>query len=95
MKQKTYLDLANSAIQAEKEEMYGLAAEYWEKAKNLATNINTQSWAEYRQLHNEKRHSLHNGYSKVLRVNESKRIASELEKHMNKQMVSNGKNKKK
>ncbi|WFQ81314.1 ANR family transcriptional regulator [Xenorhabdus sp. SF857] len=89
MTKKTYLDFANTAIQKEKEEKYDLAAEYWGKAKNLATSLNTQLWAEYRQLHNEKRHSLHNSYSKVLRINENKRIASELKKHMRKQVVNN------
>ncbi|MBD1227704.1 ANR family transcriptional regulator [Xenorhabdus griffiniae] len=86
---KSYLDFANAAIQKEKEEKYDLAAEYWGKAKNLATTLNTQLWAEYRQLHNEKRHSLHNSYSKVLRTNENKRTASELKKHMKKQAVNN------
>ncbi|MEQ1977655.1 ANR family transcriptional regulator [Xenorhabdus sp. SGI240] len=89
MTKKTYLDFANTAIQKEKEEKYDLAAEYWGEAKNLATSLNTQLWAEYRQLHNEKRHSLHNSYSKVLRINENKRIASELKKHMRKRVVNN------
>ncbi|MDC9597325.1 ANR family transcriptional regulator [Xenorhabdus anantnagensis] len=95
MTQKTYLDFANAAIQNEKEEKYDLAAEYWGKAKNVATRLNTQLWAEYRQEHNEKRHSLHHSHSTALRSTEltarkeCQRIASELKKHMNKQAVNN------
>ncbi|KMJ44355.1 hypothetical protein AB204_14845 [Xenorhabdus khoisanae] len=97
MTNKTYLDFANTAIQKEKEEKYDLAAEYWGKAKNLATTLNTQLWAEYRQLHNEKRHSLHNSYSKVLRtpkeaaaIEDTRRIAEALKEHINKQVIANG-----
>ncbi|WP_340622443.1 ANR family transcriptional regulator [Xenorhabdus siamensis] len=71
MKNKTYLDFANTAIQKEKEEDYDLAAEYWGKAKDLATTLNTQLWAEYRQLHNKKRYSLHNSYSAAIRTQKS------------------------
>ncbi|WP_047685730.1 MULTISPECIES: ANR family transcriptional regulator [Xenorhabdus] len=71
MKNKTYLDFANTAIQKEKEEEYDLAAKYWGKAKDLATTLNTQLWAEYRQLHNEKRYSLHNSYSAAIRTQKS------------------------
>ncbi|MBD2782865.1 ANR family transcriptional regulator, partial [Xenorhabdus szentirmaii] len=54
MTNKTYLELANTAIQKEKEENYELAAVYWGKAKNVATSLNAQLWSEYRQEHNEK-----------------------------------------
>ncbi|MBD2782953.1 ANR family transcriptional regulator, partial [Xenorhabdus sp. 38] len=54
MKNETYLDLANTAIQNEKEENYELAAIYWEKARTVATSLNAQLWSEYRQEHNEK-----------------------------------------
>ncbi|WP_340617945.1 ANR family transcriptional regulator [Xenorhabdus entomophaga] len=77
MTKKTYLDFANAAIQKEKEEKYDLAAIYWGKAKNVATSLNTQLWAEYRQEHNEKRYSLHNNYSNALRTpKEDRRIAN-------------------
>ncbi|WP_373567374.1 ANR family transcriptional regulator, partial [Xenorhabdus yunnanensis] len=52
MKNETYLDFANTAIQKEKEEKYDLAALYWGKAKEVATSLNTQLWSEYRQEHN-------------------------------------------
>ncbi|AOM42597.1 ANR family transcriptional regulator [Xenorhabdus hominickii] len=65
MKNETYLDIANTAIQMEKEEKYDLAASYWGKARSVATSINAQLWSEYRQEHNEKRHLLHTGYSKA------------------------------
>ncbi|WP_340608562.1 ANR family transcriptional regulator [Xenorhabdus bharatensis] len=95
MKKKSYLDFANIAIQMEKEEKYNIAAEYWGKANKLATTLNTQLWSEYRQEHNEKRHSLHHSHSTALRSTEiatrkeNRRIASELKKHMNKQVVNN------
>ncbi|MEQ1964448.1 ANR family transcriptional regulator [Xenorhabdus khoisanae] len=96
MKNKTYLDFANTAIQKEKEEKYDLAAIYWGKAKNVATSLNTQLWAEYRQEHNEKRYSLHNSYSNALRTpKEDRRIAEALKEHINKQVIANGKKKKK
>ncbi|MBD2784158.1 ANR family transcriptional regulator [Xenorhabdus sp. DI] len=89
MTNRTYLDFANSAIQMEKEEKYDLAAIEWGKAKTLATSLNIQLWAEYRQLHNEKRHSLHHSYSKALRdQKEDQRMASALKKHMDKQAVN-------
>ncbi|KHD29294.1 ANR family transcriptional regulator [Xenorhabdus nematophila] len=55
MTNKTYLELANTAIQNEKEEKYDLAAIEWGEAKNVATSLNAQLWAEYRQEHNEKK----------------------------------------
>lgn len=77
MKNETYLDFANTAIQMEKEEKYDLAASYWEKARSVATSFNTQAWSEYRQEHNEKRHSLHNSYSAATRdQKESRKIAA-------------------
>ncbi|PHM31328.1 ANR family transcriptional regulator [Xenorhabdus innexi] len=89
MKNKTYLELANTAIQNEKEEKYDMAAEYWGKAKNLATTINTQLWAEYRQEHNQKRHLLHHSHSAALRSQkENQRTAAALKEYMNKQAAN-------
>ncbi|MDC9591844.1 hypothetical protein PSI23_21850, partial [Xenorhabdus sp. XENO-10] len=69
---------------------YDLAALYWGKAKEVATSLNTQLWSEYRQEHNEKRHSLHNSYSKAMRTQkENRQMAAALKKHINKQVVSN------
>ncbi|MEQ1968798.1 ANR family transcriptional regulator [Xenorhabdus nematophila] len=90
MKNETYLNLANTAIQNEKEEKYNIAAIYWGKARVVATSLNAQLWSEYRQEHNEKRHSLHNAYSAATRdQKESRRIAAVnkrtaevLEKHL-------------
>ncbi|MCG3462819.1 ANR family transcriptional regulator [Xenorhabdus bovienii] len=90
MKNETYLDFANAAIQMEKEEKYDLAALYWGKARNVATSFNSQAWSEYRQKHNEKRHSLHNAYSAATRGQKeseeitaiNKRTAEILEKHL-------------
>ncbi|MDE9467454.1 ANR family transcriptional regulator [Xenorhabdus bovienii] len=77
MKNETYLDFAETAIQKEKEEKYDLAALYWGKARNVATSLNTQEWAEYRQEHNEKRYSLHTSYSSATRVlKENRKIAA-------------------
>ncbi|MDE9479550.1 ANR family transcriptional regulator [Xenorhabdus bovienii] len=77
MKNETYLDFANAAIQKEKEEKYDLAALYWGKARNVATSFNTQAWSEYRQEHNEKRYSLHTSYSSATRVlKENRKIAA-------------------
>ncbi|MBD2816799.1 ANR family transcriptional regulator, partial [Xenorhabdus sp. Flor] len=91
MKNKTYLDFANTAIQKEKEEKYDLAAIYWGKARNVATSLNTQLWSEYRQKHNEKRHSLHHSHSTVLKIQkENQRIAAALKRHMKKQAVTHG-----
>ncbi|PHM60946.1 ANR family transcriptional regulator [Xenorhabdus ishibashii] len=90
MTNKSYLYLADTATQKEKEEKYDLAAEYWEKAKNVATNLKNQLWAEYRQEHNKKRHSLHHCHSTALRSQkENKRMAAALKRHMNKQAVNN------
>ncbi|MBI6550134.1 ANR family transcriptional regulator [Xenorhabdus lircayensis] len=72
MKNRTYTDFANTAIQKEKEEKYDLAAIYWGKARDAATSINAQLWSEYRQEHNEKRHSLHEGYSTAIRTHMKK-----------------------
>ncbi|MDC9622106.1 ANR family transcriptional regulator [Xenorhabdus sp. XENO-7] len=77
MKNETYLYFANTAIQKEKEEKYDLAASYWGKARIVATSLNTQLWAEYRQEHNEKRHSLHTRYEEeIKKQKESRRIAA-------------------
>ncbi|MEQ2027971.1 ANR family transcriptional regulator [Xenorhabdus szentirmaii] len=77
MKNETYLDLANTAIQNEKEENYELAAIYWEKARTVATSLNAQLWSEYRQEHNEKRHSLHHRYEETIKTQkENRRIAA-------------------
>ncbi len=88
MTNRTYSELANTAIQKEKEEKYDLAAIYWGKAKNLATSLNNQLWAEYRQGHNEKRYSLHHSHSKALRDQENQRIALELKKHIDRQVAN-------
>ncbi|MDE9453944.1 ANR family transcriptional regulator [Xenorhabdus bovienii] len=90
MKNETYLDFANTAIQKEKEEKYDLTALYWGKARSVATSFNTQSWSEYRQEHNEKRYSLHTSYSEATRVLKenrkiaavNKRTAEVLEEHL-------------
>ncbi|OTA14197.1 hypothetical protein Xvie_03918 [Xenorhabdus vietnamensis] len=90
MKSETYLDFASTAIQKEKEEKYDLAAEYWGKARSVATSLNAQLWSEYRQEHNEKRYSLHNSYSKEIRTQKEnrqiaavkKRTAEVLENHL-------------
>ncbi|PHM67911.1 ANR family transcriptional regulator [Xenorhabdus kozodoii] len=77
MKNETYLDFANRAINAEKEENYQYAAELWDLARMIAQHPNNQAWAEYRQEHNEKRHSLHNSYSAATRTQkESRKIAA-------------------
>ncbi|WP_237387003.1 ANR family transcriptional regulator [Xenorhabdus sp. Sc-CR9] len=89
MKNKTYSDLANTAIQNEKEEKYDLAAIEWGKARKVATSLNAQLWSECRREHNEKRHSLHHRRSKALSSQkENQRIASALKRHMNKQAVN-------
>ncbi|MDC9590878.1 hypothetical protein PSI23_16715, partial [Xenorhabdus sp. XENO-10] len=60
------------------------------KAKEVATSLNTQLWSEYRQEHNEKRHSLHNSYSEAMKTQkENRQMAAALKKHINKQVVSN------
>ncbi|CDG20552.1 conserved protein of unknown function [Xenorhabdus poinarii G6] len=90
MTNRTYSELANTAIQKEKEEKYDLAAEYWEKAGRVATNLTNQLWAEHRQEHNQKRYSLHHRYSKAIvsqkekrQINEiNKRTAEVLKKHI-------------
>ncbi|AOM39992.1 ANR family transcriptional regulator [Xenorhabdus hominickii] len=90
MKNETYLDFANTAIQKEKEEKYDLAASYWGKARSVATSINAQLWSEYRQEHNEKRHLLHTSYSAAIRTQKenrkiaavNKRTAEVLESHL-------------
>ncbi|CAM3946483.1 ANR family transcriptional regulator [Xenorhabdus thuongxuanensis] len=90
MKDVSYIAVANKAIQKEKEEKYDLAAEYWGKAKNLATNLKNQLWTEYRQEHNEKRHSLHHSHSTALRnQKENGRMYAALKRHMKKQAVNN------
>ncbi|MDC9606387.1 ANR family transcriptional regulator [Xenorhabdus griffiniae] len=90
MTKKTYLYFADTAIQMEKEEKYDLAAEYWGKARYLATNLKNQLWAEYRQENNEKRHSLHHSHSAALRSQkENRRMAAALKRHMKKQVVNN------
>ncbi|MGJ0638458.1 ANR family transcriptional regulator [Xenorhabdus bovienii] len=45
MKNETYLDFANTAIQMEKEEKYDLAALYWGRAKYLAADLKHRLWA--------------------------------------------------
>ncbi|AYA40652.1 ANR family transcriptional regulator [Xenorhabdus nematophila] len=97
MTNKTYLELANTAIQNEKEEKYDLAAIEWGEAKNVATSLNAQLWAEYRQEHNEKRHSLHHSHSKALRSQKensqieevNKRTVEVLEKHISNHIETN------
>ncbi|MDX7992994.1 ANR family transcriptional regulator [Xenorhabdus littoralis] len=97
MTNRTYLDFANSAIQMEKEEKYDLAAIEWGKAKTVATSLNAQLWCEYRQEHNEKRHSLHHSYSKALRGQKqndqieevNKRTAAVLERHIENHIETN------
>ncbi|QTL40948.1 hypothetical protein HGO23_06470 [Xenorhabdus budapestensis] len=89
MKNKTYLDFSDAAIQEEKKERYDLAARYWGRAKYLATDLKHRIWAQYHQENNEKRHSLHHSHSQALRTpKDNQRIASELKRYMNKQAAN-------
>lgn len=53
----TYLNLANQAVAAEKDEDYTKASILWGKAKDLAKHAMNQMWAEYRMEHNALRNS--------------------------------------
>ncbi|OBU13346.1 ANR family transcriptional regulator [Morganella psychrotolerans] len=53
----TYLNLANQAVTAEKDEDYTKASVLWGKAKDLAKHGMNQMWAEYRMEHNALRNS--------------------------------------
>ncbi|MDE8747561.1 ANR family transcriptional regulator [Providencia stuartii] len=54
----TYLNVAQQAVSAEREEDYLKAVHLWNKAKGLARNEQDYEWADYRSEHNSKRSTL-------------------------------------
>ena len=54
----TYLNIAQQAVSAEREEDYLKAVHLWNKAKGLARNEQDYEWADYRSSHNSKRSTL-------------------------------------
>lgn len=53
-----YLNIANQAVEAEREGDYSKAAQLWKQAKHLTKSEAIRQWAEYRVEHNTLRHSL-------------------------------------
>lgn len=70
----SYLNVANQAVAAEKEENYTKASILWGKAKDLAKHAMNQMWAEYRMEHNALRNSFKERAEKYLAEKEEKRL---------------------
>lgn len=81
----SYLNVANQAIAAEKEENYTKAAALWGKAKDLAKHAMNQMWEEYRMEHNALRNSFNERAEKYRIEKEEKRLKNAEKAQLKKQ----------
>lgn len=81
----SYLNVANQAIAAEKEENYTKDAALWGKAKDLAKHAMNQMWAEYRMEHNALRNSFNERAEKYRIEKEEKRLKNAEKAQLKKQ----------
>ena len=81
----SYLNVANQAIAAEKEENYTKATALWGKAKDLAKHAMNQMWAEYRMEHNTLRNSFNERAEKYRAEKEEKRLKNAEKAQLKKQ----------
>lgn len=81
----SYLNVANQAVAAEKEEDYKKAATLWGKAKDLAKHAINQMWAEYRMEHNALRNSFDERAEKYRIEKEERRLKNAEKAQLKKQ----------